>query len=152
MKSRDTFLASLIHESDRRHSLANLRTSRILATDLEGAFDSKRRRKGLLGRPGLAKGSALIIAPCNSIHTFFMHFAIDIAFVDRHGKILKVRHAVPAWRLSVSWRAFAVVEMPAGTLEASGTRAGDDLAAIPSPAVDAGAPGFTGASPLPRQV
>ena len=130
MKSRDTFLAALIEQPDRRHRLSNRRTGRVLACNLECAFDSQTRRKGLLGRDALAEGSALIIAPCNSIHTFFMRFPIDVAFVDRRGTVLRVGRAIPSWRLSASWRAFAVVEMPAGALEASGTDAGDQLAVM----------------------
>ena len=46
--------------------------------------------------------TAIILAPCNSIHTFFMQFSIDVAFVARDG-----RHrprsvgSVPAWRIRV---------------------------------------------------
>ena len=44
------------------------------------------RRKGLLGRSGLEPASALIIAPCFSIHTMFMRFDIDAVFVDEDGR------------------------------------------------------------------
>ena len=91
------------------------------------AFDSKSRRTGLLGRDSLAEGSALIIAPSQAIHTFSMRFAIDVAFVSKDGRVLKVRQAVPPRRIAVALRAFAVIELPAGALERSDTKPGDQL-------------------------
>ena len=45
----------------------------------------------------------------------------------RTGLVLKVREAVPPRRIAVSWRAFAVIELSAGALEASDTKPGDTL-------------------------
>jgi uncharacterized membrane protein (UPF0127 family) len=75
--------------------------------------------------------AALIIAPCNSIHTFFMRFAIDVVFVARDGRVVHVSRAVPAWRLRLALRAFAVVELAAHSLERSETRDGDPLSLAP---------------------
>ena len=79
----------------------------------------------------MPEGSALIIAPSNSIHTFFMRFPIDIAFVSRDGLIVSMRSALPAWRIALSLRAYAVIEFPAGALARSDTRAGDVLSVQP---------------------
>ena len=49
------------------------------------------------------------IVPCNSIHTFFMAFAIDVIFVDREGFVLKAKN-VPPFRLFSCSGAWAVVE------------------------------------------
>ena len=40
------------------------------------------RLRGLLGRPPLASGEALLLTPCSSVHTCFMTYAIDIVYVD----------------------------------------------------------------------
>ena len=53
----------------------------MLAEHLLTAFESKARNKGLLGRDSLADGEVLIIALSSAVHTWFMRFAIDIAFV-----------------------------------------------------------------------
>jgi uncharacterized protein len=108
--------------------LWNERSGRPLATHLEGAFDSESRRRGLLGRDGLADGSALIIAPCQAIHTFRMRFPIDIVFADRQGLVVGVRSNVGARRLAGAWRAFATIELPAGAAREADTRVGDRLA------------------------
>jgi uncharacterized protein len=107
--------------------LTNPRNNRVVARTLLRAFDSESRRRGLLKRDSLPDGTALVIAPTNAIHTFFMRFAIDVAFLSREGRVLKVRRAMPAWRMAAAWRAFAVVELAAGGLEQSGVEPGDVL-------------------------
>jgi uncharacterized protein len=94
--------------------LADAATGRVLVPDLEVATESATRKKGLLGREGLAEGVGLVIAPTNAVHTFFMRFPIDIVFVSRAGAVLKVCEAVPAWRMAAAWRGYAVVELAAG--------------------------------------
>ena len=108
-----------------RYLLKNERTGMVVSTTIETAFDSKTRRRGLLGRAGLAEEAVLIIAPCDSVHTFFMRFPIDVVFADRQGKIVKISHNLPPWRVSLAFRAFATLEFAAGRAEASGLRMGD---------------------------
>ena len=108
--------------------LRNRQTGAVVATHLLPAFDSKTRNVGLLGRHSLDPGTAMIIAPTNAVHTFFMRFPIDIAFVKRDGRILKIRERLPAWRMAAAWGAYAVVEMAAGSFEAAGTGTGDTIA------------------------
>jgi uncharacterized protein len=122
-----SFLNPLLQTASTPFALTNTRNNQIVAHTLLTAFDSASRRKGLLGRDGLPDGSALIIAPCQAIHTFSMRFAIDVAFVAKDGLVLKVRQAVPPRRIAGALRAFAVIELPAGAIERSGTRAGDRL-------------------------
>ena len=90
-------------------------------------MDSASRNRGLLGRDSLPSGHALIIAPGSLIHTFAMRFSIDILFVARDGRVLKVRPAVPARRISGALGSFAVVELAAGELKRSETQPGDTL-------------------------
>lgn len=131
-----SFLDPLLRSGVTTHVLENTRTRVIVAERLLTAFDSESRRRGLLGRDGLPPGTALIIAPSNAVHTFFMRFPIDVAFVARDGRVIKVRAAVPPWRMTASLRGFIVIEFPAGTLERSGTIAGDHLICRAAEAVD----------------
>jgi len=120
-----SFLNPLLRNPEVPHVLVNARSGAVIARQMLTAFDSTSRRKGLLGRESLAEGTALIIAPSNAVHTFFMRFSIDIAFVSKDGQVLRVRHAVPKRRATFALRAYAVVEMAAGELQKSDTRAGD---------------------------
>jgi hypothetical protein len=128
--SRPHFLQPLLRRRDGRLVLRNTRTGLPVARVVETAFDSADRRRGLLGRDALAEGHALVIAPTNLVHTFAMRFAIDIIFVARDGRVLKVRKAVPPRRIAGSLRAFAVVELAAGQIELSDTRAGDAIEVV----------------------
>lgn len=98
-----------------------------LATHLEVADSAHLRRKGLMGRDSLAKGSGLWIYPCESVHTFAMQFAIDLVYLDRNCVVKKVRSSVPPRRLSACFSARSVIELPAGVVEATGTAAGDQI-------------------------
>jgi uncharacterized protein len=126
-----SFLQPLLRQGVSGHQLTNARTGKIIADRLMGAFDSASRRKGLLKQDSLPEGSALIIAPTNAIHTFFMKFPIDVAFVSRRGVVVKVRIAMTAWRVAAALRAFCVIELPAGSLLKSDTRVGDQCLISP---------------------
>jgi uncharacterized membrane protein (UPF0127 family) len=100
------------------------------ATTVEAAVDSASRRRGLLGRDSLSPEAALVIAPSNGVHTFFMKFAIDVVFVARDGRVLKIARAVKPWRASLALRAFAVVELAAGAADRAALQVGDRLSVV----------------------
>jgi uncharacterized membrane protein (UPF0127 family) len=99
----------------------------VLADAAEVADSSAARRVGLLKRTRLDPGKGLWIVPCESVHTFFMKFSIDLVYLDRHHTVRQVRHRMPPWRVSVCLAAHSILELPAGTVEATGTRRGDQL-------------------------
>ena len=110
-----------------RMALVNQRTDEALADRVELAVTRNDRRKGLLGRDVFETSSALIIAPCFSIHTMFMRFDIDAVFVDDDGRAVKVVQGMGPWRIAVQPFAHAVVELPAGSLRARPVDVGDRL-------------------------
>ena len=127
-----SFLSPMLGESQSGLAIRNERNQRQLATSLIAAFDSQTRRTGLLKHETLPDGTAMVIAPTSAIHTFFMRFAIDVAFVTREGRIVKVCHGLRPWRIAIAPGAFAVIELPPGTLAGSGTIWGDTLAVVPA--------------------
>ena len=70
------------------------------------------RARGLIGRKRLEPGTGMLIPRCNAIHTFFMRFTIDAAFLDREDRVVKVVRNIRPWRLFVwgGWRAVKVLE------------------------------------------
>ena len=126
-RSNPSFLQPLLRTSSEGCALVNRRTGLVLADQLIRAFDSATRRKGLLHHGALPQGSAMIIAPSNAIHTFFMKFPIDVAFVGRDGLVRKVCEAVRPWRICATLRAYAAIELPVGAIRSSNTVAGDML-------------------------
>lgn len=87
-----------------------------------------RRLIGLLDRKELFPGEALVIKPCQGVHTCFMRFPIDVIFLDDSNRIVHlISHMLP-WRFSPLIReARAVVELPAGTIQQLGLRKGHVL-------------------------
>lgn len=103
-------------------------TGAVLASRVERAATIQSRLIGLLGRDALPDGEALVLEPCTSIHTFFMRFAIDVAFLDGDGRVLRAIPSLRPW--SATWvylSARLAVELPSGTLDRTGTREGDKL-------------------------
>jgi len=91
------------------------------------------RLRGLLGSPPPAPGQALLLTPCASVHTAFMRYPIDVVFVDRHGRILKVVDALPPWRTAVCLSANQTLELAAGEARRVGLTPGMMIDLIPPP-------------------
>jgi uncharacterized membrane protein (UPF0127 family) len=68
------------------------------------------RAKGLLSPAVCKKGEVLLLVPCRSIHTFGMTGAIDVAFIDRQGRVLEAMRGLPPNRLRCCWKAVCVLE------------------------------------------
>ncbi|HLX42844.1 MAG TPA: DUF192 domain-containing protein [Bryobacteraceae bacterium] len=107
--------------------VTNQSRGQVLADRADIADTSAKRRTGLLKHTGLEPGEGLWIAPCEGVHTFGMKFAIDVLFLNKKKKILKVRPNMVRRRMALSLRAHSVLELPAGTIEATGTAKGDQL-------------------------
>jgi len=110
----------------------------LLATDMERADSPWARALGLLGRAALAPGEGLHILPCRSVHTCFMRFPIDVLYLDQSCRVVKTVADLRPFRFS--WggrRAHSVLELPAGTVAATGTNVDDRLILEPSGTVGA---------------
>jgi uncharacterized protein len=108
-------------------SVRNRTRDTVLGNAVDVADTSAKRRTGLLKHERLEPGQGLWIDPCESVHTFFMKFPIDLVYLDKRRIVKKVRSRVPAWRLSACLTAHSIVELPAGTVEQTRTQVGDEL-------------------------
>lgn len=91
------------------------------------------RLAGLLALPPLQAGQALLLSPCNSVHTAFMRQPIDVAYLGRDGRVRKVvRHLAP-WRVSADWSAAQALELAAGQADRLGLQAGQRIVWEPAP-------------------
>jgi uncharacterized membrane protein (UPF0127 family) len=101
-----------------------VRDGEVLAA-AEVARTRRERTRGLLGRDGFT--GALVFRKCRQVHTVGMRFAIDVAFCDRDGIVLRLSTLKP-WRLSaLVWRSAFVIEAEAGAFERWGLRVGDQV-------------------------
>jgi uncharacterized membrane protein (UPF0127 family) len=85
------------------------------------------RMRGLLGRSSLEPGSGMLIDAAPSVHMFFMRFPIDVLFLDRDWRVVRVVHGLRPWRVAGARRAVAALELPAGTAAEAGIEEGDVL-------------------------
>ncbi len=109
-------------------TVRNLTRAADVASRLDVAVRTLDRMRGLLGRAAFEPGAGLWIAPCTSIHTLGMRFAIDAVFLDGKGSVLRSYHDLAPGRVTrIVWKAAGVLELPAGTLRATGTEVGDRL-------------------------
>jgi uncharacterized membrane protein (UPF0127 family) len=66
--------------------------------------------KGLLDSAVCERGEVLALLPCRSIHTFGMRCAIDVAFIDWQGRVLKAARNVAPNRMLSRKGALCVLE------------------------------------------
>ncbi len=86
------------------------------------------RLVGLLRRRSLEPGEALVLDPCTSVHTAFMRFIIDVVYVDRDNRVVKLAPELKPYRMSAILRGGrSVIELPSGVIRETGTAVGDQL-------------------------
>jgi uncharacterized membrane protein (UPF0127 family) len=101
-----------------------VRDGKVLAA-LEVAETVRARTRGLLGREGI--DGAILLRPARSVHTFRMRFPIDVAFVDRELRVIRMLTMPPNRVSTPVWRARAVIEADAGAFGAWGLQVADQL-------------------------
>ncbi len=105
----------------------------VLCARLENAGGVAGQSKGLLGRDGLEPGAGMLFensrfTPMMWMHMFFMRFAIDIVFLGRGDKVIKISRRLRPWRVSAMvFGARRALELEAGAAEKSSTQVGDQI-------------------------
>ena len=100
-----------------------------ICADCLVASSARRRMKGLLGRRALSQDEGLWLKPASSVHTWFMRFPIDVVFLDKELRVLRIVEAMRPWRMAAKRRSRSVLELAAGSAARSGLRVGDVLEA-----------------------
>lgn len=102
----------------------------VLVNNLVVADNLKTRLVGLIGKKTFTEGEGMLIKHSgNSIHTFFMSFPIDLAFVDKKGTVRWMYKNAAQWRIFIAplFVSTDCLELPAGTLEKTQTKIGDTI-------------------------
>jgi uncharacterized protein len=106
----------------------NRATGRCLAEQVELANTFFKRLRGLMFRWRLSSAEALWLRPCNGVHTFCMFFAIDVIFLDKDLRIVKLVENMRPFCLTIPHlAASSVVETRAHTISRAGLKVGDQL-------------------------
>lgn len=119
----------------------NVSRGTVLAERLEDGSSFGAKFMGLMGRSSLRPGDGLWLPGENGIHMLFMRFPIDVVFVSppqggasASRRVLSARRKVPPWRGVVWWvrGAKGILELPIGTIDATLTQVGDEIAIDPA--------------------
>ena len=95
--------------------------------DIEIADNVVSRGLGLIGRNGW-KRNGMLLKDTNAIHTVFVRFPIDVIFLDKDFKILRVVENLKPFRFSpIVWKAKQVLELPTGTIKNKSLRVGNKI-------------------------
>ena len=106
----------------------NISRNQILGEQVTQVSKRHEVRRGLLNHSELKNGEGLWLNPCGSVHTFFMKFAIDVVYLSREQKVLKVVPEMWPWNISFApWSTWSVLELPMGVCRTTQTEIGDRL-------------------------
>jgi len=108
--------------------IVDLNSGVRVADRLQIAATFSQRLLGLMGRRSLDPGEGLLLLKCRSVHTCFMRFPIDVAYLDEDMWVLAVHEEVQPWRfLRAVEMGEHTLELPAGTLRHLGVKVGHRL-------------------------
>jgi len=76
----------------------------------------------------LNKNQGFVIENCNSIHTFWMRYKIDLVFLNKNNEVVKLYENFKQFRVTpLIKNAVKVIELPAGTIKNNFLQVGDIL-------------------------
>lgn len=102
-------------------------STQVIASQVQHANRLWSRLRGLLVRSALQPQEGLLLTPCNSIHTFFMRYNIDVIFLDGNGVVVKCVAGIKPWRWAGSYKARHALELAAGAISRCSIAKGDKL-------------------------
>ena len=108
--------------------VSNASRQTVIAAEASEAHSFAQKLFGLMGQRAMGADAALIIYDTNWIHTFWMHFALDLIYLDRERKVVGLETGLAPNRIGkFFWKADTVIELCAGAIGASRTEIGDQL-------------------------
>lgn len=108
--------------------LYNVNKDNLVLENVKLANGFSQKFKGLMGRKKLNKSEGLMLLSCNSIHTCFMRFPIDVLFLNINHEVIALKQGVKPWRMvNFVKKAYITVEMAEGTILNKNVEVGDLL-------------------------
>lgn len=101
----------------KRYKVELMEKGNSLAKQAKMALSFSDRLIGLMFREKMVDFDGLLLEPCNSIHTFFMRYPIDVLFLDKSNKVVKINKGLKPWRATtICFKAKKVLELNENTL------------------------------------
>jgi uncharacterized protein len=106
--------------------LINKTNNKVISENVMVADSFFKRLRGLMFTKELPEQNALLIKPCNEIHTFNMRYSIDVLYIDANNKILAVNEAMKPGKIGKRVKnAVSVVELPCSKIKNLNVKSGD---------------------------
>jgi uncharacterized membrane protein (UPF0127 family) len=106
----------------------NISKQAFVSLGVEVADTPLARLRGLIGKARMRSDEAVWTVPSRGVHTFGLRFAIDVIYLDARMRVLHVVENLGPSRFSpIRWKCASVLQLPQGSLSASGTQVGDEL-------------------------
>ena len=108
---------ALTFDKNKKYSVVLDETGEVIATKCNLAVNFMTRLIGLMFRTDMNVDEALLIIPCNSVHTFFMRFTLDLILIDSDGNVVhEEKEMLPGRLLKPVHNAWAALELKGGRL------------------------------------
>jgi uncharacterized protein len=92
------------------------------------AISFRERLMGLMFRKGFGEIDAMVFPDCRSIHTFFMHFPIDLICLDSSNYVIALCCGLQRSRTFIGVSEITkIIELPTGAIKESGAKVGDKV-------------------------
>jgi hypothetical protein len=100
---------------------------KLICSELLFADNFFSRLFGLIFK-NLKNNQGFVIENCNSIHTFWMRYKIDLIFLNKNNEIVKLYESFKQFRLTpLIKNAVKVIELPVYTIKSNSLKKGDIL-------------------------
>ncbi len=110
--------------------IVNLTRGNVVCEQATIADRARRRMRGLLGRGSLPSGEGMLLQPSPSIHTAFMRFPIDVVFLDRNLRVIKLVEHLPPWHTASAMEGRSTLELASGEIARRAVQVGDQLLTV----------------------
>ncbi len=140
--SESTISGAALAATKRRIVRVSREDGQVVANAVEVGDGMWSRFLGLMGRANVYPDEGLWLIPCRSVHMYFMRTAIDVIFLDKHHRVVRVLSRLRPWTTMVwpVWKAQSALELAPGTAERLAIRVGE-LLNLESPALARSNPG-----------
>ena len=110
--------------------IVNLTRGNVVCEQAVIADRARRRMRGLLGKRSLPPGEGMLLQPSPSIHTAFLRFPIDVVFLDRNLRVIKLVEHLPPWHTASAMEGRSTLELASGEIARRQVEVGDQLLTV----------------------
>jgi hypothetical protein len=115
-----------------RIRVVNKTRESVLGSRVQLADRWWQRVRGFLGRPRPSGGEGILLSPCRAVHMIGIPFPLDVLFLDRDGVVAALYAGLRPGRMTrFHRRASYALELPEGSIRASGTQVADHIVWLP---------------------